>query len=190
MTELKEPEGIAFFNVKNGDTHFCKLEPTISAYINSSDMGINASRGQDFGWKLGKEWVKRVREFRRNRLGMQMLSTDLGGKKPTTVQILYYLYSEDLRAYSEEVDENENPFEEQYQQDISERKRPAPKADDDEDVSDLVDDEDLEPGEAPEEPVKPTPSPAPKVADTTVKVKNGQMTVPKTDGKTSTAKQK
>lgn len=125
MTELQEPKGVSFFNVKSGDEHWLKLEPTIAAYINSSDMGINASRDQDFGWKLGEEWVKKVRDFRRNRPQMQMLAQELGGKKPTTVQILYFIYSEELRAYEEEMDENEAPFAAQYQKDIAEKKPQA-----------------------------------------------------------------
>lgn len=128
MAELKEPEGISFFDVKTGDTHYCKLEPTLAAYINSSDMGINASRDQDFGWKLGKEWVEKVRKFRRDRTQMQMLSREHGGQKPTTVQILYWIYSEELRAYQENLDENENPFEGQYQRDIAEKPKKTTRA--------------------------------------------------------------
>jgi hypothetical protein len=148
---VQEPQGIAFFNVKSGDTHYAKLEPTIAAYINSSDMGINASRGQDFGWKLAPEWVKKVREFRRNTLQMSILTAANGGQKPSTVQVLYHLYGEELRAYSEELEEHENPFEEEYQRQISgsnQKETPKlPAIDDMDDVSDLVDDADLEPSE-------------------------------------------
>lgn len=128
MQELvQEPQGIGFFNINDGTTHFAKLEPTIAAYINSSDMGINASRGQDFGWRLAKEWVQRVRDFRRNTMQMQILTSQNSGQKPTTVQILYHLYGEELRAYQEELEEHEHPFEEQYQNDISEKRNaPAP----------------------------------------------------------------
>lgn len=164
--ELQEPEGIAFFNVKSGDTHYAKLEPTIQAYINSSDMGINASRGQDYGWKLSVEWVKRVRSFRRDTMQMQILTSRNQGQKPTTTQILYHLYGEDLRAFEEEAEEHENPFEEQYQRDISggtgSRAARAAAA---EDVSDFVDDEDLEPGDT------PAPEEATKTDKTTLKQK-------------------
>lgn len=126
---IKEPEGIAFYSVKTGETHYGKLEPTIAAYINSSDMGINASRGQDFGWRLAPEWVKRVRAFRRDATKMQILTANNSGQKPTTVNILYYLYNEDLRAYQEELEEHENPFENQYREDITDHSsaaNPAP----------------------------------------------------------------
>lgn len=147
-TQLKEPEGIAFFSVKSGETHYCKLEPTIAAYINSSDMGINASRGQDFGWRLDPKWVKKVKEFRRDPMQMTLLSSRNNGQKPTTVQILYHLYGEQLRAYQEDQEENENPYEEQYQRDISTPvRRNAPKPQPVDEVPETVDDADLEPAE-------------------------------------------
>lgn len=125
MEEIKEPAGIAFFSVKTGETHYGKLEPTIQAYINSSDMGINASRGQDFGWRLDAEWVKRVRAFRRDRTQMAILSAKNQGNKPTTTQILYYIYGEELANYYEEQEEHENPFEEAYLAAIASGNSPA-----------------------------------------------------------------
>lgn len=112
--EVQEPQGIGFFNIKSGETHYCKLEPTISAYINSSDMGINASRGQDYGWRLDPEWVKRVRIFKRDQMQMSLLKSKNEGRSPTTVQILYHMYGEELANYYEAQVENENPFEEEY----------------------------------------------------------------------------
>lgn len=114
QTQVQEPEGIGFFSIRTGETHYCKLEPTISAYINSSDMGINASREQDYGWRLDPEWVKRVRLFKRDRVNMSILTTKNQGQKPTTVQILYFMYGEELANYYESMEENENPFEEAY----------------------------------------------------------------------------
>lgn len=151
--QLEEPKGIAFYSVKTDETHYCKLEPTIQAYINSSDMGINASRGQDFGWRLAAEWVKRVKAFRRDPNAMQLLTVRNQGQKPTTVQILYHLYGEEVRAYQEELDENENPFEEQYQRDIAtganQNEPSAPDPAPANDVPEDVAEEDLEPADDP-----------------------------------------
>jgi len=58
---MEEPKGIGFFNTKTGKTHYAKMDAQIQAYLNSSDMGINASRGQDFGWRLEPEWIKKVK---------------------------------------------------------------------------------------------------------------------------------
>lgn len=157
---IAEPLGIDFYNVKSGETHYAKLEPTIAAYINSSDMGVNASRGQNFGWKLGAEWVNAVRNFRRDRVQMSILTAKNGGQKPTTVQVLYHLYGEQLQAYEEEVEENENPFEEQYQRDVAAGRtaRKAPTVAAPNDIADLIDDpldEDDEDDDTPPTPLTP-----------------------------------
>lgn len=117
--EDNQPKGIGFYNIKSGETHYARLEAQIQAYINSSDMGINASRDQDFGWRLEPSWVKAVKLFRRNEQKMEALTTRNGGQKVTTVQILYAIYGEQLRAAQERADENENPFEEEYLRDIA-----------------------------------------------------------------------
>lgn len=120
-----QPKGIPFFNIKSGETHYARLEPQIMAFINSSDMGINASRGQDFGWRLAPEWVKKVKAFRQNENKMENLAARNSGQKVTTTQILYAIYGEQLRAAQERADENENPFEEEYLQKISNNPEPV-----------------------------------------------------------------
>jgi len=120
-----EPQGVGFFNIKTGKTHYAKTEPQIQGYINSSDMGINASRDQDFGWRLEPAWVKKVKAFRRDETKMEVLTARHGGQKVTTTQILYAIYGEQLRAAQERAEENEAPFEEQYQAEISSKPKPG-----------------------------------------------------------------
>lgn len=129
-----EPKGIPFFRISSGETLYAKLEPQIQGFINSSDMGINASRGQDFKWRLAPEWVKKVKAFRQNETKMELLTARNGGQQPTTPQILYSIYGEQLRAAQEKADEEETPFEEDYLQAISNKPKsggetyePAPK---------------------------------------------------------------
>lgn len=167
-TAVQEPEGISFFSIRTGEVHYCKLEPTIAAYINSSDIGINASRGQDYGWRLAPEWVKKVRDFRRDQTQMSILTAKNGGQKPTLTQILYHIYGEQLQRFFEAQEDNENPFEEQYAQMIADGKidksealnKPAVPAaladfldaqDDDDDMTDLIDDVITEGEDAPSE---------------------------------------
>lgn len=147
-----EPKGIGFFNIKSGETRYAQLEAQIQGYLNSSDMGVNASRDQDFGWRLEARWVKKVRDFRRNERKMEALVARTG-EKPTTVQVLYAIYGEQIRAAQERADENEAPFEEEYLAAISEK---SPKAT----VESDFDDE--EPAPVPAPPSKPkTPTPEP-----------------------------
>lgn len=154
-TLVEEPKGIPFFSIKTGETHWCKLEPTIQAYINSSDMGINASRDQDYGWRLAPEWVQKIRAFKRDRTSMSILTSKNDGRKPTTTQILYYMYGEELANYYEELEEHENPFEEAYlaaiaagasvkdaakQSNMPEALADFRALDQEDDISDLIDD--------------------------------------------------
>lgn len=118
----EEPKGIPFFSINTGETHYARLEPTIQAYINSSDMGINASRGQDFGWRLDAEWVKKIRDFRTDDTKVDALAAKLrleDGESPNTIQILNYIYGRQVRSYLQKLREDESPYAEQYQQDIS-----------------------------------------------------------------------
>jgi hypothetical protein len=137
--ENNTPKGIGFFNIKSGETHYARLEPQIQAFINSSDIGINASRGQDFGWRLEPVWVKRVKAFRRNENKMAFLTDKNGGRKPTTTQVLYAIYGEQLRAAQEHAAENENPFEEDYLQQISSKSESAVENVDPDEESDNFD---------------------------------------------------
>jgi len=86
-------------------------------------MGVNASRGQDFGWKLDAEWVEKVRQFRRDENKMSFLISKNGGQAPTTPQILYAIYGEQLRQYEQQMEDDSSPYEEAYQESI------RPKAD-------------------------------------------------------------
>lgn len=163
MSQLKEPEGIAFFSIKTGETMHARLEPTIAAFINSSDMGINASRGQDYGWRLDPEWVKKIRAFRADEDAMDRLAAKLrleDGQSPSTTQILYYIYGRQVRAYLQRLQEEEAPFADQYQRDISpsadRQSAPVPehpmpthlaRAAENENVTEDVDEADLMPAE-------------------------------------------
>jgi hypothetical protein len=135
--EDNQPKGVGFFNIKSGETHYARLEPQIQGYINSSDMGINASRGQDFGWRLEPEWVKKVKEFSKNETKMEVITARNGGQKPTTTQKLFAIYGEQLRVAQEQADENETPFEEEYLQKISSK----PEASNPLDEAEVVDQE-------------------------------------------------
>jgi len=161
--ENNQPKGIGFFNIKSGETHYARMEPQIQAYINSSDLGINASRGQDFGWRLEPEWVKRVKDFRRNETKMEFLTTRNGGQKVTTTQILYAIYGEQLRAAQEQADEHESPFEEEYLSEISSKPEPKSEAAIKPAVEDDLDDLDPKEEEPTTEEESPVVAPKPSV---------------------------
>lgn len=154
MLEDNRPKGIEFFNIKSGDTHYCRLEATIQAYINSSDMGINASRGQDFGWRLAPSWVQKVREFRKDENKMANLGAKLRleeDQSPSLIQILYAIYGAQLRAARVASEEYENPYEEEYLQKINDDKSASTSKGSEWDNFDRIADQ-AEPTPAPENP--------------------------------------
>jgi hypothetical protein len=115
------PKGIGFYSVKTGETRYAVLDAQIQGYINSSDLGINASRGQDFGWRLSPEWVKQVRAFRADENKMATLSAKLrleDDQLPSLTQVLYAIYGQQLRAAQSRAQAEENPFEGEYLQAI------------------------------------------------------------------------
>lgn len=186
-TTIQEPKGVPFYDTKSGDTHWLKTEPQIQAYINSSDMGINASREQDYGWRLGAEWINKIKRFKRDQVQMSILTSRNGGQRVTTVQILYYIYGQELARYMEAVEDAENPFEEEYQRQVNsgavdgtfnaDRKVPQALVDFEDDspletdITDLIDDapeDEDNPAETPKLGATPDEADAAKLPDTPV----------------------
>lgn len=115
--EDNQPKGIGFFSVDTGETRHAQLDAQIQAYINSSDLGINASRGQDFGWRLSADWVKMVRAFRADETKMDNLAAKLrleDDQLPSLTQVLYAIYGQQLRTARTHAQEEEKPFEQEY----------------------------------------------------------------------------
>lgn len=72
-------QGIDFVKIEDGkivDTVFLTRSPAIKAFINTSNMGPNAHVGQDFGWRLGPVWFKKLEEARGNATVMLSLGVD------------------------------------------------------------------------------------------------------------------
>lgn len=62
-------QGIDFVKIEGGkvvDSVSVSRSPAIKAFINTSNMGPNAHAGQDFGWRLGPVWYKKLTEAREN----------------------------------------------------------------------------------------------------------------------------
>jgi len=163
-TTLKEPEGISFFSIRTGETFYAKLEPTIAAMINSSDMGINASRGQDFGWRLAPKWVKLVRDFADDESKMDTLAAKLrleDGEVPSTTQILNYIYGRQVRDYLRRLKDEEAPFADKYAQDIAEGRateaQSRPVAQELDEIPEDVDEADLAPADDDDELIPAVP---------------------------------
>lgn len=119
VKDPNRPKGVSFYSVKSDETRYAISGAQIQAYLNSSDMGINAAHGQNFGWRLSPEWVQKVKDFRKDEAKMERLTAKTGGSKVTVPQILVAIYSAELRAYTQVKQDDENPFEEKYLQSLS-----------------------------------------------------------------------
>lgn len=172
---------IKFFNTKTGETRVVDTEPMIAAFFNSSDQHVNSRVGQDFGWKIAPETIKRIREIKSSRQEMNDLAAtfQLPLDAISDTDVLRYISLQDAR--DAQVAEQETDYTREYEDQVraleqenkvkadpnpsqpagAKKKVPAKAK-----KHELLDDED--------EP------------DTTVKNEGGELTAPKTDGTTST----
>lgn len=116
-------KGIDFFNIKTGETIYVCRDAQIKALIESSDMGVN--RQSDMGWRLGKEWVQKLRVARQDRQLMQDLAVKFGGNEVTDRDLMVAVYSREQNAEKQAKKyEEDAPFEQEYLESIKEQKLP------------------------------------------------------------------
>ena len=103
---------IAWFNVKTGETVYTERPAQIKALIESSDLGVN--RQSDRGWRLGKEWTRKLRSARNDRNLMSQLGRMSGGDV-TDTQLLVALFQREAEADKQQaLDKDDAPFEQEY----------------------------------------------------------------------------
>lgn len=109
---------VKFFNINTNETVTLDLQPQIAAFINSSDLGINATRGMDKGWRIAPELVVEVEEFRRDIDKMRKLSdrTSVPVEGITIPDILFFLSEEEEQARKRSIQlESTGKYEDSYQ---------------------------------------------------------------------------
>lgn len=110
-------KGIDFFNIKTGETIYVRRDAQIKALIESSDMGVN--RQSDMGWRLGKEWVAKLRVARQDRQLMQDLATRFGGTEVTDRDLIVAVYTREANAEKQAKRyDNDAPYEQEYLESI------------------------------------------------------------------------
>ena len=121
-------QGIGFYSVEGDETHYAKSEAQIQGYLNSSDLGINASRGQDKGWRIEPKWMKMVKAFRQDEAKMSLIASKNGGQAPSVPQILYAIYGEQIRQEQQTKNDESRPYEEKSLRAISSQPEEKPTA--------------------------------------------------------------
>lgn len=66
---------IIFYNIRNKERRVAQTEPMIAAMFNSSDKGMNANQGQDFGWRLAPEVVVQLRRLKADYPALQSIAS-------------------------------------------------------------------------------------------------------------------
>lgn len=108
---------IIFENIETGETIGVKLEDEghyseakISALINSSNLGINAARGQDFGWRLGAEHQATLEQWKEDAEMVEKVSrhTSVAVDDLTDAHFLQYMLYVEASENNPKVLESKN----------------------------------------------------------------------------------
>lgn len=119
---------IKFFNVKTGETRTLDpatmdpqfIEPAISALYNSSNLHVNAMNGQDFGWRIAPETIKRIQEVKRDDMLVNRIaqSAQILPENLQDTDILTWIVRDDARKEALKNEETEQNYEEQYNAEV------------------------------------------------------------------------
>lgn len=145
---------ITFFNIKTGERKALTRPHQIGAYLNSSDLSVNANFGQDFGWRLAPEVIIKIDEFRADPRILEDIARRIGVdiSELTVIHLVQHIsYLDDMGQKIEAQREELVPkYQSEYEADIARRREELNR-----EWNDVVEDEEPE---APvvEEEAKPT----------------------------------
>lgn len=110
-------KGVDFFNIKSRETIWVRRPAQLKAIIESSDMSVN--RQSDVGWRLGKEWVQKLREARLDQQLMQELATKYGDAEVKDRDLIVAVYRRERNmAKQAQRYANDAPYEQEYLESI------------------------------------------------------------------------
>lgn len=154
------PDKYEFFNVKTGEVRILKAsgpyaKHMINGFILSSNLSRNASRGQDFGWRLARPTLEVVKKAQSNPTIMREIATakgvnPRGVRLPDLIEFLVDSHNNNLQA--EQIAEDEQPrFQAEYEASLKDAGLPVAASD-----SDLITDDKLK--ESDSVPTEPMPA--------------------------------
>ena len=111
---------IKFYNVRTGEERTVDTEPLIAAFFNSSNLGPNSNKGQDFGWRLAPETIARIREIRRDPVLMPQIAAQfqLALDEVGDTDIVRWISIEAARAEAAKLEGDESDYTQQYEDEI------------------------------------------------------------------------
>ena len=116
---MSNAKGVKFYNINTNESVTLELQPQIAAFINSSNLGVNASRGMDKGWRIAPELAVEVEDFQADLEKMRKLSDRISVpiEGITVPDILFFISEEEaLRARRETGLTEKGKYEDSYQQ--------------------------------------------------------------------------
>jgi hypothetical protein len=119
---------IQFFNIKTGETRTLDpatmdpqfIEPAISALFNSGNLHVNATRGQDFGWRIAPSTVKRIRDLKQDQLAITRIAASMQilPENIADTDILTWIVKDDARIEALKNEQAEQDFSQQYEDEL------------------------------------------------------------------------
>lgn len=119
---------ITFFNIKTGEKRTIDpslidptfVEPAITALWNSGNLHVNATRGQDFGWRLGAETLKRIQDVKEDDMLLTRIASSM--QRPledlNETDILTWLAKDDAAKEAKKNAQAAGNFQQQYARDL------------------------------------------------------------------------
>lgn len=121
---------VTFRNVNTNEVRVITNPHHIGAFLNSSDLGTNSNKGQDFGWRLDFDMVDKLDDLAGNPTALDELSRRIGVPvdELTQIHLLNHLsHLEDTEKASVERRAAREPkYKQEYEDTI--RKRRAAKS--------------------------------------------------------------
>ncbi len=113
---------IEFVNIKTGARVQLTRPAQITAFINSSDLGVNSNKGQDFGWRLSEDLVNKIEDMRDDGYVLQQISERLHisiDDLTTTHFVQEILHQEEVNARRQvKTAERNSAFKQEYEDNI------------------------------------------------------------------------
>lgn len=114
---------LRLFNVKTGERKVLTRPHQIAAFINSGDLHVNSNKGQDFGWRIDAEDLKRINALRADTSRLEEVARFLGKPVEDIRQmdfIKYISYLDDMAEKVKLSGEEEKPaFQAQYEAEVA-----------------------------------------------------------------------
>ena len=110
---------IEFVNIHTGERRQLDRPHQIGAYINSSDLHVNSSKGQDFGWRLSEDIIVKVDEMREDIDKLEDIAKRIGvpTDELTTIHLVQQIsYEQDVaKRLAERRVERDPAFKKDYE---------------------------------------------------------------------------